>query len=154
MLNLLSNLVNHSLEAATAHAQAIQRKDQTVRSFATYLNVLEDQLTPYTKEQRVQHLFSKLRPKLQRAITNYHQVPTIREDLISLGSTLKRNLRRAPIALEPRTRHASKTKPQETARNPLTPRGGSKPPNKRKITCFKCQKTGHYANECLSGNPN
>jgi alpha/beta superfamily hydrolase len=93
MLDLLSNLINYSLEAATAHAQAMQQKDQTVQSFTTYLNVLEDQLTPYTKIQRVQHLFSKLRPELQRAITNYYQVPATREDLIALGSTLKQNLR-------------------------------------------------------------
>ena len=72
MLDLLSDPINRTLEAATAHAQAIQRKDQTVRSFATYLEVLEDQLTLYTEEQRVQHLFSKLRPEIQRAITNYY----------------------------------------------------------------------------------
>jgi two-component sensor histidine kinase len=64
LLDLLADPVNRSLEAATAHSQALQRKDQTVRSFATYLEVLEDQLTPYTEVQRVQHLFTKLRPEL------------------------------------------------------------------------------------------
>ena len=64
LLDLLADPVNRSLKAATAHSQALQRKDQTVRSFATYLEVLEDQLTPYTEIQRVQHLFTKLRPEL------------------------------------------------------------------------------------------
>ena len=64
MLNLLSNPINRTLKAATAHAHAIQQKDQTVRAFATYLDVLKEQLTPYTKEQQVQHLFLKLKPEL------------------------------------------------------------------------------------------
>jgi hypothetical protein len=53
MLDLLSNPINRTLEAATAHAYAMQRRDQTVRAFVTYLEVLKEQLTPYTKEQRV-----------------------------------------------------------------------------------------------------
>lgn len=109
MLDLLADPINRSLDAATAHAQAMQRKDQSVRSFATYLEVIEEQLTPYTETQRVQHLFSKLRPELQRAVTNYHQIPATRDALIALGSTLERNLRRAPLASEPRT-HATREK--------------------------------------------
>lgn len=160
LLDLLSDPINRSLEAATAHAQAMQRKDQTVRAFATYLDVLEDQLTPYTEEQRVQHLFAKLKPELQRAITNYHQVPATREDLIALGSTLERNLRRAPPAQETRTHgtnstHSShKGKPREHFPKAKTSEPTRKSNDKSSITCYKCNKVGHYANECRSTNPN
>jgi hypothetical protein len=154
LLDLLSDPINRSLEAATAHSHAMQRKDQTVRSFATYLDVLEDQLTAYTEEQRVQHLFTKLRPELQRAITNYHQIPATREDLIALASTLERNLRRAPPAHDQPTRSAHKEK-RRGASPPLPQRSlPKKPKDNHAVTCFKCQKKGHYANECRSNNPN
>lgn len=156
MLDLLSDPINRTLEAATAHAQAMQRRDQTVRSFATYLEVLEDQLTPYTEEQRVQHLFSKLRPEIQRAITNYHQVPATREELVALGSTLEKNLRRASPTRDAHLRGKFSTKPKERG---LTEQSTGTfatraPRDKNSVTCFKCQRTGHYANECKSSNPN
>jgi ribosomal 50S subunit-associated protein YjgA (DUF615 family) len=154
MLDLLSDPINRSLEAATAHAQAMQRKDQTVRSFATYLDVLEDQLTPYTEIQRVQHLFSKLRPELQRAITNYHQVPATREDLIALGSTLERNLRQSLPTQEQHVRSMIKGKSREATPKPKPGEPVNKLWDKSGTTCYKCNKVGHYANECRSSNPN
>lgn len=153
LLDLLSDPINRTLEAATSHAQAMQRKDQTVRAFATYLDVLEDQLPPYTEEQRVQHLFSKLKPEIQRAITNYHQVPSTREDLIALGSTLERNLRRSSADQDHSTRNKSHNSSKDQKHKGKTSNTGNKPPqDKSKITCFKCNKKGHYANECNSGN--
>ena len=154
LLDLLSDPINRSLEAATAHSHAMQRKDQTVRSFATYLDVLEDQLTAYTEEQRVQHLFTKLRPELQRAITNYHQIPATREDLIALASTLERNLRRAPTAHEQPSRSAHREKRKEFTPPPFSRSAPKKTKDKHDIACFKCQKKGHYANECRSSSPN
>jgi hypothetical protein len=155
MLDLLSDPINRTLEAATAHAHAMQRRDQTVRAFATYLEVLEEQLTPYTEEQRVQHLFSKLKPELQRAITNYHQVPATREDLVALGSTLERNLRRASPPREQHSRGKFSGKQKDFKPKEGSPATTNRPTrDKNSITCYKCQKTGHYANECRSSNPN
>jgi hypothetical protein len=155
MLNLLSDPINRTLEAATAHAHAMQRKDQTVRAFATYLDVLEEQLTPYTEEQRVQHLFSKLKPELQRAITNYHQVPATREDLVALGSTLERNLRRASPPREQHPRSKFSGKQRESKPKEGSPVIINKPVrDKSSVTCYKCQKVGYYANECRSSNLN
>ena len=154
MLDLLADPINRSLDAATAHAQAMQRKDQSVRSFATYLEVIEEQLTPYTETQRVQHLFSKLRPELQRAVTNYHQIPATRDALIALGSTLERNLRRAPLASEPRT-HATREKTPRRPSPQKQPQGSTTTlKDKSSVICYKCNKRGHYANECRSSNPN
>jgi hypothetical protein len=105
---MLADSINCTLDAATLHAQALQRKNQTTRSFATYLGVLEEQLTPYTETQRVQHLFVKLRPELQKAVTNYHKISATREALVALCSTLERNLRRTSPAHEERTFPARK----------------------------------------------
>lgn len=155
LLDLLSDPINRGLEAATSHAQAMQRKDQSVRAFATYLEVLEEQLTPYTEEQRVQHLFAKLRPELQRAITNYHQVPATREDLIALGSTLERNLRRSAPAPEQRTKDTYRGKSKDPSPKSKPSSAPTRPKDKSNITCYKCNKTGHYANECTDkSNPN
>lgn len=156
LLDLLSDPVNRSLEAAMSHAAAEQRKDQTVRAFAGYLEILEDQLPPYTEEQRVQHLFSKLRPEIQRAITNYHQIPATREDLVALGSTLERNLRAAFMTQPPRSQNTRKTLGRETQHRGQTPKPQNKQNDTSEITCYNCNKKGHYATKCLEPktNPN
>ncbi|KAF2715814.1 hypothetical protein K431DRAFT_200785, partial [Polychaeton citri CBS 116435] len=75
---------------------------------------LEEQLPPYSETHRVQHLYSKLRPELQIAITNHNQMPDTREGLISLASTLENNLRRAS------SRHATKSRCEEKQSKPST----------------------------------
>ncbi|KYG41218.1 hypothetical protein M433DRAFT_76290, partial [Acidomyces richmondensis BFW] len=90
----LADPINRGLKAATKHQMALQRPDQTVRAFATYLEILESDLPLYSEAYRVQHLYSKLRPEIQRAVTNFHVVLATREELVVLASTLERNLSR------------------------------------------------------------
>jgi len=156
LLDLLADPVNRSLEAATQFAKATQRSGQTIRAFATYLETLEDQLPPYTEEHRVQHLYSKLRPELQVSLTNYHQVPATREELVVLGSTLERNLQKSVVAHAPQMRVKNSSdkrpsKPQDSkaqSQNSYRSQSSKPHPDLSKITCYNCHKQGHYATTC------
>ena len=74
---------------ATAHekyAEAKQRENQNARTFLTYLETLETQMTPYTEDQKLYHYFSRLRKDLRLAITDHNLIPATRRELYSLAS--------------------------------------------------------------------
>ncbi|GAB7357821.1 hypothetical protein MBLNU459_g1090t1 [Dothideomycetes sp. NU459] len=173
LLDLLSDPVNRTLEAATQLAKAAQRMGQSIRSFATYLETLEDQLPPYSEEHRVQHLYSKLRPELQTAITNYHQVPRTREELVVLGATLERNQQKAGAPSAPQGRRAARAAGQgrpsssmgkapeqreKRYERPERRSGDSRSRDLASVECWKCHIKGHYATQCdqstRTKNPN
>ncbi|KYG43371.1 hypothetical protein M433DRAFT_543311 [Acidomyces richmondensis BFW] len=56
----LEDPIKRGLKAATNFRKALQQPDQTVWAFATYLEVLESELLPYSEAHRVQHIYSKL----------------------------------------------------------------------------------------------
>lgn len=158
----LADPINRGLEAATKHQRALQRPDQTVRAFATYLEILESDLPPYSEAHRVQHLYSKLRPEIQRAVTNFHVVPATREELVVLASTLERNLSRssAPGAhhIRNKDRNGGKKKDnrdsfphplqnmrQDSGKNATRPRD-----EYPVIRCYYCNKLGHKKPDCPS----
>lgn len=66
-----------------------------MQTFVAYLESIEAELEPYSDGHRKQHLLSKLRPEIRRAITNYQDIPITRAGLISLAARLEQNLRRA-----------------------------------------------------------
>jgi len=168
LLDQLSDPVNRTLNAATRHHHASQRNDQNVRSFATYLEILEDQLPPFSEEQRVHALFSRLRQEIQIGITNYHMVPATREELISLASTIEGNNRRSRAGAS----HAAKnndSKKQSARSGPPRNRGhaqsesrggrtqsprSNSAPSAKNVECYKCRGKGHYANACPSTDQN
>jgi hypothetical protein len=87
--------VNRGISVALAYNRAQQEKGQTVQSFATYLDQLEADLPPKSEENRRLDLLVKLRPELQRAITNYQDIPDSRAALIVLATRLEENQRQA-----------------------------------------------------------
>lgn len=169
LMDQLADPLNRALDAATQHQRATQREGQNVRSFATYLDTLEAQLPPYAEVHRVQHLFSKLRPSIQRAITNYHKIPPTREELISLASTLEGNLKKESGFHAPKTRLSvsdSKAGPSAKPQSQKPPysrgekRERSAPvaqPKSAEVVCYNCNKPGHIKPNCpdlRKGNPN
>lgn len=87
--------VNRGISVAFAYNRAQQERGQTVHSFATYLDQLEADLPPKSEENRRLDLLVKLRPELQRAITNYQDIPDSRAALIVLATRLEENQKQA-----------------------------------------------------------
>ena len=137
LLDQISDPVNRTMEAASRYQSARQQPNQSVQAFATELAIWEAQLTPYTEEQQVQHLFSKLKREIRQTLTNYREVPKTRAALVSLASTVERNI----AGSTPSTVRTNPTGPM-APRNPSVNEG---PP-----TCYNCWRTGHIARHCRS----
>ena len=85
--------MKRTFDTPRAYNNAMQGATQTTRQFATYLEDLEEHLDPYTEEQRIQHLFSKLREDLQSAIIAHHLViPSTREQLITIATLMENSV--------------------------------------------------------------
>jgi len=97
LLNQMQDPVNRALEAAQRYQSAAQKHDQSVQRFVTYLELIEDELEPYSEVHRVQHLFAKLLPQIQTAITDFHKLAATRIALVELASTLERNLQKKGV---------------------------------------------------------
>ena len=80
--DLLAPDYERSQEAAAAYHGAKQRRDQSVSSFVTYLDGLEERLPPVPEEHRVAHLMQALRPEIQTEILSRSDQPTTRAALI------------------------------------------------------------------------
>ena len=63
--------MNRQLNTAQRYADARQRVHQSVHTYVTYIESLEDELPPYTEEQRRLHLLTTFRPEIRTALTNY-----------------------------------------------------------------------------------
>ncbi|GAB7336849.1 hypothetical protein MBLNU13_g00019t1 [Cladosporium sp. NU13] len=124
VLFLADELDDPVARLATAHekyAEAKQREGQNARTFLTYLETLETQMTPYTEDQKLYHYFSRLRKDLRLAITDHNLIPATRRELCSLASQLEKNLqakKSRPIA----ERITSGRKPEARGNAPAKPR--------------------------------
>ncbi len=94
LLDLVENLVNRHLHHAQLFSNAKQKKKQSMQVFDAFLNSLESQLTSYIEEQRIIHLFIKLRSKLRAALTNYQNLFIIKKKLLILINRLKNNMKK------------------------------------------------------------
>jgi hypothetical protein len=81
--------VNRSLSTTISYENARQGEQQSSQAFATELITIEEQMAPYTNEQRTRYLLVKLKPALRTSIISYYEVPKRREDLISLAIRLE-----------------------------------------------------------------
>ncbi len=91
LLDLVEHPANRLVSNAEAYENARQQSNQTVHAFSTYLTNLEAQLPPYTEQQRVNHLLTKLRPELRQALLTYQDMPRSRIELEALASRLEGN---------------------------------------------------------------
>ncbi len=74
LFNLIENSMNWSIDVTQQYANASQRLDQTIWTFAAHLSTLKHQLSLYSDEHKWTHLFIKLRSELRMIITNMQSI--------------------------------------------------------------------------------
>ena len=97
LLNLIENSMNWSIDVTQQYANALQRSDQMIQTFATHLSILKHQLSLYSDEHKRTHLFIKLRSELHVIITNVQLISITWNVLINLVARLKTNLRKEHV---------------------------------------------------------
>ena len=120
--------------------------------------MLEAQLEPYLKEHQVQYFFSKLRPKLQVAITAYQDLPIIKTGMIALAVRME-TIVKEKKNLEKGSKSTHSSHGNEQSRSSKSPRGKGRVGQSFSIrselsTCITVDTTvkkGHYFN---CGDPN
>jgi hypothetical protein len=172
VVDTVEDPVNRSLSTTVAYETARQADNQTAQAFATELATLEEQMDPYTPEQRTRHLLAKLKPALRTLIVTHHEVPKRREDLVSLATRLESAGTRADVTHEFRPKrdsdsHSKRDSDSHSKRNANKRRRGSPPRNARpapsqdrplrserpddwklKATCRLCNRVGHIQRNC------
>ena len=178
MKNAIADPGNRNVQSVLAYEKAAQRPNQSVQSFVSYLDSLEDDLGYAGSPQSRNNLLAKLRPELQEEINRQGDPPEKRERLISLAMRIKnyqgfygekssghgeqrghkRKREEEDNRRDGRDRRDRSRSPQRDARGrrPDTaatgvnniPTTGAK--GRDEITCFKCKKNGHYASTCPS----
>ncbi len=84
--------MNQDIDVTQQYANASQRSDQMIWTFAAHLSILKHQLSLYSDEHKWAHLFIKLRSELRVIITNVQLISIIWDALIDLVAQLKTNL--------------------------------------------------------------
>ena len=111
-VDYLQNLIqNPALRDATVSQQlqeAVQRNNQSARSFDAYIAQLESQLPPMEEWHRVQNYMTKLKPELRGEILKQPNPPTDRAEIVNLASLLEESYkitrRQEPRDSQPRSR--------------------------------------------------
>lgn len=158
LLDQIKSPVNRELQVTIQYQKATQKDGQSVNDFAAYLSTLENQINPpYEQKHLVMHLYSKLRPEIRIALSNYAEFPTTRRELVERAATLEDNLRRigGPPSVTRRSgsgsqiqtprfpRDASPRRVPRAAPSVVKSAFGQKP-----VMCHYCGRTGHWAKDC------
>lgn len=167
VLDAVEDPVNRSISVTLSYEKAVQKEGQSIQSFAADLATIEEQMAPYTEEQRVRHLLAKLTPALRTAIIKYHTVPTTRQDLVSLGARIESTDKNSAIKRDAGDSYerGSRKRQKEFKGKPRGDRVSQEARRDRSfitevreetkkgssdVTCWGCGKTGHYKTECRS----
>jgi len=165
VLDAVEDPANRSITVTMSYEKAVQREGQSIASFASDLATIEEQMSPYTEEQRVRHLLAKITPDLRNEIIKYHEIPVTRQGLISLGARIESVDKRAPSKRDaPDSHDRSQRKRHLSSRSDLQParparaqkvertetRERTSTFDKSQIECYGCGKKGHYKSECRS----
>jgi hypothetical protein len=140
VLDAVEDPVNRSLSTTISYENARQGEQQSAQAFAIELATIEEQMAPYTNEQRTRHLLAKLKPALRTSIISY----------VVLGST-KRHAGDSH-ADRVKKRRGSPSRSSSALRAPPSQqqsRGGAGAT--RSATnpqCYGCKEYGHIRPDC------
>ena len=166
-LNLIENSMNQNIDVTQQYANALQRSDQMIWTFAAHLSILKHQLSLYSDEHKWIYLFIKLRSELRMIITNVQLISITWNALIDLVAWLKTNLRKEHILLSKRLRdenlhdrdkinkktHSKRKKSHWSIRSDSSLKTSSHTSscyskNLFNITCYMCNQKNHYFTNC------
>ncbi len=89
MKNAIADPGNRNIQSVLAYERAAQRENQSVQSFVSYLDSLEDDLGYTGSAQSRNNLLAKLRTEIQEEINRQGNPPEDREELISLATRIE-----------------------------------------------------------------
>ncbi len=167
LLNLIENSMNWSIDVTQQYANASQRSDQMIWTFATHLSTLKHQLSLYSDEHKWTHLFIKLRSELRMIITNVQSISITWDVLINLVAWLKTNLQKEHVLSSKQSQdenlhdrdkinkktHSKRKKSHRSIRlnsSSKTSLHASSHYSKNlfNITCYMCNWKNHYSTDC------
>ncbi len=167
LLNLIENSMNRSIDVTQQYANASQRSDQMIWTFAAHLSTLKHQLSLYSNEHKQAHLFIKLRSELRMIITNVQSISITWDVLINLVARLKTNLQKEHVLSSKRFQdedlhdrdkinkktYSKRKKSHWSTRLDSSSKTSSHASshyskNLFNITCYTCNWKSHYFTDC------
>jgi hypothetical protein len=177
MKDAIADPGNRSMQSLTAYEKAAQRPNQSVQSFVSYLDSLEEDLGYAGTPQSRDILLAKMREEIREEINRQGNASTDREELIAQAVRIENFMglySKKSVDYEGQRGHKRKAE-EEGGRRDGNKRERSRSPRRdisrrrydtaatgvnsiptttgngrKEITCFKCQKVGHYATACPS----
>ncbi len=167
LLNLIKDSMNRDIVMTQQYANALQRSDQMIQTFAAHLSILKHQLSWYSDEHKRAHLFIKLRSELRVIITNVQSISITRDALINLVARLKTNLRKEHVLSSKRFRdenshdrdkvnkktHSKRKKSHRSTKLNSSSKTSSHTSSRYSknlfnIMCYTCNRKNHYSTDC------
>ena len=167
LLNLIEDSMNWGIDVTQQYANASQRSDQMIWTFAAHLSTLKHQLSLYSNEHKRAHLFIKLRSELRMIITNVQSISITWDVLINLVARLKTNLQKEHVLSSKRFQdedlhdrdkinkktYSKRKKSHWSTRLDSSSKTSSHASshyskNLFNITCYTCNWKSHYFTDC------
>ena len=145
------------IDIAMRYSRAMQKPDQTVQAFATYLHALEIQIQPpFAEEHLAMTFFTKLRPEIRTAITNNStSIPMVRREMVDKAIVVEQGLKQATSSMRPGLRQPRDSESKDRQATKTQEYSHDQPQDERhtdsglsRRRCSYCKKPGHESEDC------